>query len=504
MKIYRTADAFSIYFVPEDRAVLYVRGNDAGPFIFSKGIIQYESYSVKDEQDGFCKVGESIYRQQNSTQTLPDLEDIINGDVKWKDDNGNELNLKPEILATLPPCTSFYDQPPTIYSAYLSDYPTKFTYSLLLCDVNKNEFSYVPIFCLNSCIINDSIFGSSKRDNAFHKYNLDLVLVWSYIESEALQRQGRSSQFRPAKYHDSVIAFMGHKQVVIEKRGNRHWRRYIDSVIRCFEIESGAVIWTLVVEKGVDDLVMHGDVLYVCAGNEILLVDPKTDGIVRTIDTGLTNDYDRQVGTTITIDSNNVYFTHAEERALQIYNLNSFELKRKIVLPEGYLIRSHQFHDTYTRKHYFSLMNKTQYVARSPLLEVDPANLDAEVEFEAEPELDISLRPSSDNPDHQELWIELVSPSLDDALRFGEIYTRDETQRHSHVHTGMSFGDRKPTANFNGIVRFVYRGSAEKPDVVRDKLKIMEQRFDVWNDKEAFYAGTDHHRLVRLIAEYQP
>ena len=504
MRIYKTADVFSIYFVPEDRTCLYVRGNDAGPFILSEGVIHYESYSVKDEQEGFYKVGESIYRQYNKTESVPKLENIISGDVKWKDGNGNELNLKPEILRTLPLCSSFYDRPTTVYSAYLSNYPEKRNYSLALCDADKNEFASVPMFCLNSCIIDDSVFGNSMRDQALNKYDLDLNLVWSYKESEVLQHQGQACSFRPAKYQASVIAFMGHKQVAIEKRGNRHWRRYIDSVIRCFDIDSGAVIWSLVVEKGVDDLVMREDVLYVCAANEILLVDPKTGGIVRKIDTGLTDDYDRQLGTTITVDSNNIYFTHAEERALQIYDLNSFELLRKIVLPEGYLIRSHQFYDDYTGKHYFSLMNKTQYVARSPLLEVDPANLDAEVEFEEEPEIDISLRPASDNPDHQELWIELASPSLDDALRFGEIYTRDETQRHSYVHTGMRFGDRKPTANFNGIVRFVYRGSSEKPDVVQEKLKIMEQRFDAWNDKEAFYAGTDHNQLVRLIAEYQP
>jgi hypothetical protein len=179
---------------------------------------------------------------------------------------------------------------------------------------------------------------------------------------------------------------------------------------------------------------------------------------------------------------------------------------KKIAIPEGYNIRGCSVTDKLTGKHYFSVRNRSQYVARSALLELDPNNLTDEITLEPEPEHTIELVPSADNENELELEITLNCASLDDALRFGEIYTRDYAQWHSHAAVSRTFAGREANPNFNGIVRFIYSGSEKSADVVKEHLAIMEKRFARWIDGEGFYAQpstSNKNELTRLIAEYQ-
>jgi hypothetical protein len=170
------------------------------------------------------------------------------------------------------------------------------------------------------------------------------------------------------------------------------------------------------------------------------------------------------------------------------------------MLPDEFHPRAHKFYNKHTEKHYFSLHNKSQFVAQAPILEIDPTDLDSPIEFEQEPEIKVELTASKENA--QELVITMNTSSLDDALRFGEIYTRDHAQWHSYNYMGMSFADRKPTKNFNGIIRFIYSGCEQKADVVNKHLRVMEKRFATWNENEGFYSFTNKDQLTKLIAEY--
>jgi hypothetical protein len=191
---------------------------------------------------------------------------------------------------------------------------------------------------------------------------------------------------------------------------------------------------------------------------------------------------------------------------LFIYNASTYQLVNKLVAPKGYNIRGCSFTDKLTGKHYFSVRNRSQYVARSALLELDPNNLTDEITLEQDPEHTIELVPSADNENELELEITLNCASLDDALRFGEIYTRDYAQWHSHAAVSRTFAGREANPNFNGIVRFIYSGSEKSADVVKEHLAIMEKRFARWIDGEGFYAQpstSNKNELTRLIAEYQ-
>ena len=141
-------------------------------------------------------------------------------------------------------------------------------------------------------------------------------------------------------------------------------------------------------------------------------------------------------------------------------------------------------------------------MAQAPILEIDLSDLVSPIEFEQEPEMQVELITSQENSEEQELVITMKTTSLDDALRFGEIYTRDQAQWHSYNYIGRSFADRVPTKNFNGIIRFIYSGCDQPIEVVNQHLAVMEQRFEDWNVKECFYSYIDKHQLTKLIATY--
>jgi hypothetical protein len=102
------------------------------------------------------------------------------------------------------------------------------------------------------------------------------------------------------------------------------------------------------------------------------------------------------------------------------------------------------------------------------------------------------------------LLITLVAESLDDALRFGEIYTRDEAQRYSYNYMDMTFQDLPfmPEPTFNGTIRFQYSGCNQSNGIVEEHFRVMEKRFTQWIETVGFYSCVDKMELTRLKAEY--
>ncbi|PCK06018.1 MAG: hypothetical protein COA42_17635, partial [Alteromonadaceae bacterium] len=135
---------------------------------------------------------------------------------------------------------------------------------------------------------------------------------------------------------------------------------------------------------------------------------------------------------------------------------------------------------------------------RNAILQLNPARLDEPVEVEAGPSTQIELRPSETEKDKEELWIKITTPSLDDALRFGELHTQNHAYRN-----GWSFIHHSdPNLRFNGKVHFQYSGSDQGICDVKEKLSIMEKRFAEWQDDFGLYAGDNSERPCTLTVEY--
>lgn len=465
------------------KSYLY-NGGRAGDFVFESPIIKYTNY-LQANTFYFYQILGKLYRWT-----------LVNEKTNFLDENGISLDLPEQFLEAI---LSYYplDRASDCFVGRLDNTPKRFKTSLAIFDCVNKTIVHRPIRTYNYILMDDFVYGFDEVNKELFKLNLQLEHVWTYKpEIDFL------SSKTPIKYNNIIVSSLGPQQEnrqLVEGKG--HYS-FSGGLIVGLNDADGSLVWKLDILNAADQMLLADDTLYVASLNEILLVSPESGQVIHIIDTQTSTPVDRDFGLTLYVDQSYIYYSHYDDALILIYDVNTYELVKRIELPEGYHAHQHNFYDKQTGKQYFSLYNRTQYVAQQPILEIDLSDLDSPIEFEQEPEMEVELITSQENSEEQELLITMKTPSLDDALRFGEIHTRDYAQWHSFNHMGMTFADRKPTENFNGIIRFIYSGCDQPADVVKQHLAMMEQRFEEWNAKEGFYSHIDKQQLTKLIATY--
>ncbi|MCP5209163.1 MAG: hypothetical protein H7A01_18390 [Hahellaceae bacterium] len=406
-----------------------------------------------------------------------------------------KLDLKPEQLNCI--LNNLNTNSKTKFASIIGGVAKKRSYSLAVFDTENSQFLTKEVGLFLCDFIEDHFYGFDLSKREFLKIDSQLKTLWVMSDGKT----GLLAQ-RPKKYLNTVIVFIGpenEERNIVDGRA-----KYTCSGGKLYGLNDadGSVVWQIDMPNSMDGYELVGDILYAVSLNEIFLINPETGEIKQTLDTKTSTPFNRDLKPTITIDDKFIYYTQYDDAVILAYDVNTLEQVRRIDMPEGYYPKEHNFRDTTTGKQYFTIHNKTQYVAQWPVLEIDPNDLDSPVEFEKEPEMVAEFQPSAENKEELEFVIRMKTNSLDDALRFGEIYTRDYAQWHSYNYMGMSFADRKPAENFNGIIRFVYSGCDKSADVVNEHLHIMEKRFDKWIEKEGFFSCTNKKQPTQLIAEY--
>lgn len=496
MKLLKTAYKFSL---SQQRDNICVNSIEAGQFLFKNDSVQYIAYSDGIEPYRQFKYNGNWYKDFVTDRIqyysyLP----YKNRQIVLKNESGKDLDIAPEKVYCIINNLDF--QSDDLYAAIISDFPCKWEDSIAWYDAAKDEFKSTQIDLFGCTYRNRNFYGFDKVQDQFIKVDLSFKTVWSF-QLDFSPKTPIESHI----YNNFVIHFFGPKEEERVVEGGLP--KYTCSGGRLYGLNDadGSVAWQLDMPNSMDGYELVGDILYAVSLNEIFLINPETGEIKHTLDTETSTPFNRDLKPTITIDQKFIYYTHYDDAVILVYDVNTLEQVRRIDMPEGYYPKEHNFHDVITGKQYFTIHNKTQYVAQWPVLEIDPNDIDSPVEFEQEPDMSIELLPAEGNNQEKEVVIKLQSESLDDALRFGEIYTRDEAQRYSHNFMNMTFMGRPfaPEQNFNGIVRFVYTGSKEDETKVKEHLEIMEKRFEKWVEKEGFFACTDTSQSTRLIAEYR-
>jgi hypothetical protein len=134
----------------------------------------------------------------------------------------------------------------------------------------------------------------------------------------------------------------------------------------------------------------------------------------------------------------------------------------------------------------------------SPILELDPNDLDSEIEIFRGPPVEVELITSEDNKDEREIWVTIRDVPLDEAMVYAEMHTEDQAYYHG---THGILGVFHKTDDFNGKVHFRYSGSDRPAKEVNEKLRILEKRFADWGRTIAF-ASTDPGKNATLEAQY--
>jgi len=489
MKIYKTADLAEVHQHPIKKEKIYISGRYGGSFIFSNNKLSFELYDVKTQLDCFCIIGGKVYRRVDITEEETRALLLNEQNIK--------INLPEIFIENINPSANLsykFD----VFTSYLSNYPEDYDNSLVVFDAQSKSLIHKPIKAIYHKKIDKSVYGFDRSQNEFFKRNLKLEREWGFTPCF---NTNKSSD--PILLKNVLITFIGPKEESMFTENSKPRLTFSGGSVFGFHDLDGTVIWELGIPEAIDDMRLHNDMLYIAIYDQLRVINPLNGEIIKVIETGTSLPDYRQFSAHVFVDDNFIFYTHAEDEILIIYDVNTYKLVHKVSLPEGHQPQWHQFTDENTGKHYFTVNNNSQYVARSPVLEVDPANLLSHVEFEVEPEKTVEFMSVNGDDSQQELVISMTSESLDDALRFGEIHTRDLTQHHSFNHYGMSFAGRVPTDTFNGTVRFVLSGCNADKTLITERLAIMEKRFALWVEDEGFYACTDNSILTHLVTEYK-
>ncbi|MEZ9142023.1 MULTISPECIES: hypothetical protein [unclassified Shewanella] len=493
MKIYKTADRCVLHKKSLDDNRIYVNSSEGNSLFFDNGKLSFENYEVNRTLGRFFCIGGKTYRRIEISSGDEITYLLING-------QGEELILPQRFIKKM--SLSFNYGYPKRQDVYVfRDFNSDWKLNTIVFNCLDNNVISESLDKYYSKLMDGFIYGYDDKKHCYIKRDIKLNKVW---EQEVIT--SATSAISNIKSHNTVVSFIGPEisQFYMENTISKY--KQSGGTLIGFNDDNGDIMWQLPIPEAIDDIGLYHGKIYVGIYNKILIVDPQSGDVVKSIATNTSLPGYRVSAAHIFVDDSYIYFTHAEDELLLIYDLSSYALLYTVPMPTGYRIKGHQFTDPNTGKHYFTLDNRTQDVADFPSLEVDPLNLSTQIEFEKEPEKTIELVVVASDELEHEIVINMHSSSLDDALRFGEIYTRDSASHHGFNHGGRTYGTRQPTPTFNGVIRFILSGCDEDQGLVLERLAMMEKRFTHWNEHEilgkGMYACTDKFKPVQLITKF--
>lgn len=262
---------------------------------------------------------------------------------------------------------------------------------------------------------------------------------------------------------------------------------YKDSTLYCLKSGDGKLLWEASFKYAIDDFLIHENKIFVYTFNQVHILNAASGELEHIIDNGRTRTIYKACARPpeLFIADGLLYMPWHDDSCIFVYRLSDYSLAGVIELPAGHHVMQWQLHDESTGQIYVTLHNRNEGFDfhRESLLQFHPNEIGQSIEIEQGPKTQIILKPCGDGK--QSLWVEMESPSLDDALRFGELHT----QNHAFIHGHSQIDRNPPTEDFNGQVHFVLTGCTAPETEIQEKLEIMRKRFNHWADKEGIIAG---------------
>jgi hypothetical protein len=423
------------------------------------------------------------------------------------DNDEKRLVAKPEIISLI--ANTFFHKRKSylwrgskiIGRTYLSRIKSVFTLVDLRSEEVKQEDGVTSV---NPYLLDNSILFFNKEDDHLYCQDHNFFTLWGFMPDVNFSDQNVRG---PEVYNNLVIFSYGSSRSesfpgpVYKGEQFADQRRSLDSNLYALYLKDGSLCWHAVIPKTIDNMVLLGDRLYISSTNEIHVLNPKTGMAEQVIDTGLSIYVDqRPDSSSLHIQGDKLYFCHQVDACILVYNLNDFQLIKRIDIPAPYTIKGFEYYHEATGKLYFNLGPRfpREYYHMFPILELDPLELDSEIEIYRGPPVEIELLPSEDNVNEKEIWVTIRDVPLDEAMVYAEMHTEDQAYYHG---THGILGVFHKTDDFNGKVHFRYSGSDRPAEEVNEKLRILEQRFADWGRTIA-YASTDLGKNATLEAQY--
>jgi len=504
MKIYRCGSFIKI-FDEYDACNIFSSDVDGRSLIFHGGEFHYVSTSpevtnsrrlVKIGGYEYVLVGEGVFWLKN----------FLKGDYYLKSESKKKPELEPEIVFAHA-YKKFYGLKDSALVIKEFDYPEEGKKSILFFDLKEERFAFRESSVSLPVIIDDFIYGWEYREKQLVKLDFDLNEMWRSkpLDCNFLYDSGSVRSQKPSKLGESIVINIGHDNNEKISVGSKNVRRYKNGLLYCFHQKDGELHWSREFEWSIEDLWVKGDRLFITTSTKLLELDPDSGETIREIETGLAipEEFDRQsMGCLAELYASgaHLYYLHWVTGTILVYDLATLELLHRLELPGGWRPKGVQFEDENTGNLYVevALGIGAPDFHRSAILELKPDRLNDPIEIEQGPPASIYMAPSETDPGKEELWVEITTPSLDDALRFGALHTQNHTYIQGHTLVGQHCD---PNPKFNGKVHFRYFGSSESEERISEMLHLLEDGFNSWR-KFGMYAGDGSMKLCEIDVQY--
>ena len=493
MKILSTCSSFSLQSNPLEPDNEYILCDSGCIYKWQSNQLQLSHYS--------STLGKGKYFSCQN-RTYQEIIDINTKEKKYSNIQDDDDIYKVDYLFE-----SFFEYgPPT---TNLDDYFVGHEFSedfescLYLCNVSTKKKVRLFVDSVTGEIRENNVFAFDEENRNFTKLEENGKILWNYSFDFDITSSAPFISNNPILEDKNVFLFYGSrsKENEPDKYGMKF--RPKGGLLLLLDSDTGNEKWQVELEDGLFDVETGADYLYLLSGSNLLLVNKTNGDIAKNIELGFDPYY--HIGgfsqPNLFIDDTYVFISSPRDERFVIIDKITLDIIRDIKLPAGCRVDRHDFTSSVSGKYYFRMMINRWDASNSPVLEVDINNINSDITFEEEPEHLIELGELSEVG--REVRIEINNSTLDNVIRFGEIYAQDEAHRYSHNYIGRSFSDRKftPELEFNGIIRLRVSNCIGSIDKIEEYLRTMEERFEQWNDSEGCYSCIDKNQLTKLITE---
>ncbi|WP_138590108.1 PQQ-binding-like beta-propeller repeat protein [Pseudoalteromonas ruthenica] len=314
-------------------------------------------------------------------------------------------------------------------------------------------------------------FQGLRKYSGFEKRDKYLNIIWRY------ELPRRESVAMPPFISDGRVIYVTPSSDYSDRR----------TTIRALKDSDGTEVWSQDYGFRFESCFVYNNFIVASSLEGVFFLDLKCGSIHRAIKVesdSYSHNLARTKNASAYIDGCSVFYINYLIGSLFVYNLSDLTLKKEISLPQGIHIKRFMGKDEASGLYYFYASQPRKEVGNTFLLELDPNNLDAPIEFEPTPDISSRFVAAEGTPEQCELHIDITTESLDDAIRFGEITVRKLAMQHSLslLRSGPCLAEQglKPDERFNGTIRLVLHDVQGDTAQIDEYLAILKQRVDEW------------------------
>ncbi len=363
---------------------------------------------------------------------------------------------------------------------------------------SNGEVYYCEPYIMIEYVDDKFIYGKHKR-KFYKKFDSKLKELWSF--QLPYKVRGYFTKKKPIRYGHKLIWFVGPI--------GAHGTYNEGGLLVGLDDNTGELIWQKEFVNALDTTCVDEGILYVGTFEGVYLLNPETGETLNFISSGHSEQTKTCRGRGYAeIVGNFIYYTHEASFTLTIFDKTSLEQVKQYQLPDSIRPSKHLFTHPETGVMYFYGFQDKIDIGGSYLLELNPAESNTQVYFEEKPTISHEFVPTEADANECELVITIDTPSLDDAIRYGEIVSRDLAMQHGDTVAQPQAWEirynRYPDKRFNGTIKVIFKGCVAESELINERLAVFEQRFINWmgeiNHITGWKNGKSNRQLANLFA----